>query len=159
MTGERSPPTLPLTCPGCPGSSRRSRERDFFPCRQTVQRELLAPQQHHREQTGRGGRSCGQGAPAPLSPQRPAPVPPRTYLGGTRGWIAAVGAGSAGCCGSPSAAVAAEPRVASGRSPPASRLQGMRGRGTAAAPGLERAPQPPWPCRTLTLSRGGCEQL
>lgn len=118
MTGERSPPTLPLTCPGCPGSSRKSRERDFFPCRQTVQRELLAPQQHHREQTGRGGRSCGQGAPAPLSPQRPAPVPPRTYLGGTRGWIAAVGAGSAGCCGGGGCAALREAAAGGGERQP-----------------------------------------
>lgn len=134
MTGERSPPTLPLTCPGCPGSSRRSGERDFFPRRQTVQRELPAPQQHRRERTGRGGpqlRAGGSGTafpaasracPAPHLPRRD-PGPDRRRRGRIRGAAAAAAAarrcerrrreaasGSPGCDGRAGAVRTGAPR-------------------------------------------------
>lgn len=61
-----------------------------------MQRVLLAPQQRHQEQAGRGGAAAAHtGAPAPRPPQCSVPVPTRTYLGGTRGRIRGAAAAAA----------------------------------------------------------------
>lgn len=61
MTGERSPPTLPLTCPGCPGSSRRSRERDFFPADRRCKGSFLPHSSITGNKRGVGAAAAGRG--------------------------------------------------------------------------------------------------
>lgn len=137
MTGERSPPTLPLTCPGCPGSSRRSRERDFFPADRRCKGSFLPHSSITGNKRGVGAAAAGRGLRhrfprSVLHLSRPAPT------------SAGPGAGSPPSGPDPraAAAAAAARRCERRRREEASDSPGCNGRVGAARTGAPRC----WRC-------------